>query len=89
MHSSLIQIAGHEAVGQFDNHLSFRPLLEYLKCRLKEEQAIKPEFYRFVLKQFEKKIQDADELDPAKAEELIEQIKQQAEEASKTAGGFP
>jgi putative nucleotidyltransferase with HDIG domain len=28
-------------------------------------------------------------IDPAKAEELIEQIKQQAEEASKTAGGFP
>src|ERR1700753_3993103 len=72
MQSSLIQIAGHEVTDEYENQLSFGPLIEYLKTRLKEKQAIKSEFYRFVLERFEKECTLTNKIDPARVEDYRE-----------------
>lgn len=55
MNSSVIQIHKNECFKhQIDSSLSFRPLVEYLKGRLKTEKSVKSEFYRFLLEKIEK-----------------------------------
>ncbi|MXV16796.1 GAF domain-containing protein [Hufsiella ginkgonis] len=55
MHTQLLQINkdGSDHC-QVASTLSFRPFLDYLKSRIATEDAIKAEFYRFVLDRFEK-----------------------------------
>ncbi|WP_051666360.1 GAF domain-containing protein [Pedobacter sp. R20-19] len=55
MNTNVIQINKNECVNfQIDSSLSFRPLVEYLKGRLKTEKSVKSEFYRFLLEKIEK-----------------------------------
>lgn len=55
MNTSIIQINRNETLCcQVDYTLSFRPLIAYLKGRLKTEQTLKAEFYRFLLEKIER-----------------------------------
>ncbi|MFF5380670.1 GAF domain-containing protein [Pedobacter suwonensis] len=55
MNTNVIQIHKNECIHcQVESSLSFRPLVEYLKSRLKTEKSVKSEFYRFLLQKIEK-----------------------------------
>lgn len=55
MNTSVIQINKNECIScQVESTLSFRPLITYLKGRLKTEQTLKAEFYRFLLEKIER-----------------------------------
>ncbi|PWS30154.1 GAF domain-containing protein [Pedobacter paludis] len=55
MNTNVIQINKNECIHcQVESNLSFRPLVEYLKTRLKTEQSVKSEFYRFLLEKIQK-----------------------------------
>ncbi|WP_443939339.1 GAF domain-containing protein [Pedobacter sp. MW01-1-1] len=55
MNTNVIQLNTNECIHcQIKSTLSFRPLLEYLKGRLKTEKSVKKEFYRFLLEKIEK-----------------------------------
>jgi len=55
MNTSVIQINKSECIScQVESTLSFRPLIAYLKGRLKTEQTLKAEFYRFLLEKIER-----------------------------------
>lgn len=55
MNTSVIKINGDVCVAcQVEYTLSFRPLIAYLKGRLKTEQTLKAEFYRFLLEKIER-----------------------------------
>lgn len=55
MNTNVIKIHKNECIGcQVESSLSFRPLVEYLKDRLKTEKSVKSEFYRFLLEKIEK-----------------------------------
>ncbi len=55
MNTSVIHINENEtAYCQVESTLSFRPLITYLKNRLKTEQTLKAEFYRFLLEKIER-----------------------------------
>lgn len=55
MNTSVIQINKSERVDcHVASTLSFRPLIAYLKGRLKTEQTLKAEFYRFLLEKIER-----------------------------------
>ncbi|TCC89412.1 GAF domain-containing protein [Pedobacter frigiditerrae] len=55
MNTSVIQINNNEQIScQVEATLSFRPLISYLKRRLKTEKTLKAEFYRFLLEKIEK-----------------------------------
>lgn len=55
MNTNVIKINGDACVAcQVDYTLSFRPLIAYLKGRLKTEQTLKAEFYRFLLEKIER-----------------------------------
>ncbi|MCJ0743779.1 hypothetical protein [Pedobacter montanisoli] len=55
MNTNVIKINNNECIGrQIEWSLSFRPLVAYLKRRLKTEETIKKEFYRFLLEKIEK-----------------------------------
>lgn len=55
MNTNIIQINRNECAGcQVEFTLSFRPLIAYLKNRLKTEQTLKAEFYRFLLEKIER-----------------------------------
>ncbi|WP_410221119.1 GAF domain-containing protein [Pedobacter sp.] len=55
MNTNVIKINKNECIGrQIEWSLSFRPLVAYLKRRLKTEETIKKEFYRFLLERIEK-----------------------------------
>ncbi|MFD2286804.1 GAF domain-containing protein [Pedobacter petrophilus] len=55
MNTNVIQIHKNECVNaQVESYLSFRPLVEYLKQRLKTEKSVKSEFYRFLLEKIQK-----------------------------------
>ncbi|WP_199120929.1 GAF domain-containing protein [Pedobacter sp. ASV28] len=54
MNTNIIKINKDERINcQIEWSLSFRPLVAYLKRRLKTEQTIKKEFYRFLLEKIE------------------------------------
>lgn len=68
MNTNVINIHKNECIGcQVESSLSFRPLVEYLKDRLKTEKSVKSEFYRFLLEKIEK---DQVLLNSISAEEL-------------------
>ncbi|MFC4210290.1 GAF domain-containing protein [Pedobacter lithocola] len=55
MNTNVIQIHKNECIHcQVKSNLSFRPLVNYLKNRLKTEKTVKSEFYRFLLEKIEK-----------------------------------
>ncbi|WP_316798266.1 GAF domain-containing protein [Pedobacter frigidisoli] len=55
MNTDVIKIHKNECIGcQVESSLSFRPLVRYLKDRLKTEKSVKSEFYRFLLQKIEK-----------------------------------
>jgi hypothetical protein len=55
MNTNVIQINSSECAScLMDSTLSFRPLIAYLKGRLKTEQTLKAEFYRFLLEKIER-----------------------------------
>ncbi|WP_053058192.1 hypothetical protein [Pedobacter sp. BMA] len=55
MNTDVIKIHKNECIGcQVESSLSFRPLVQYLKDRLKTEKSVKSEFYRFLLQKIEK-----------------------------------
>ena len=55
MNTNVIKIHKNECIGcQVESSLSFRPLVAYLKDRLKTEKSVKSEFYRFLLQKIEK-----------------------------------
>src|SRR3954469_5314327 len=55
MNTSVIQINRNESIScKVEATLSFRPLITYLKDRLKTEQTLKAEFYRFLLEKIER-----------------------------------
>lgn len=55
MNTSVIKINKNECIAcQIEWSLSFRPLVAYLKKRLKTEETMKKEFYRFLLEKIEK-----------------------------------
>jgi len=55
MNTNVIQIHKNECIHcQVESNLSFRPLVNYLKNRLKTEKTVKSEFYRFLLEKIEK-----------------------------------
>lgn len=55
MNTNVIKIHRNECVSsQIKSSLSLRPLVEYLKGRLKTEKSVKSEFYRFLLEKIEK-----------------------------------
>jgi len=55
MNTNVIQIHKNECMHcQVKSGLSFRPLVEYLKGRLKTEKSVKSEFYRFLLEKIER-----------------------------------
>ncbi|MGN8055323.1 GAF domain-containing protein [Pedobacter sp. 22163] len=55
MNTNVIQLHKNECIHcQVESSLSFRPLVEYLKGRLKTEKSVKSEFYRFLLQKIEK-----------------------------------
>jgi hypothetical protein len=55
MNTNVIQIHKNECIDcQVKSNLSFRPLVTYLKNRLKTEKTVKSEFYRFLLEKIEK-----------------------------------
>lgn len=55
MNTNVIQVHKNECIHcQVESNLSFRPLVEYLKGRLKTEKSVKSEFYRFLLQKIEK-----------------------------------
>ena len=55
MNTSVIKINKNECIAcQIAWSLSFRPLVAYLKKRLKTEETMKKEFYRFLLEKIEK-----------------------------------
>ena len=55
MNTNVIQINKNECIScQVEATLSFRPLITYLKDRLKTEQTLKAEFYRFLLEKIER-----------------------------------
>ncbi len=54
MNTNVIKINKNECIAcQIEWNLSFRPLVAYLKRRLKTEETIKKEFYRFLLEKIE------------------------------------
>lgn len=64
MNTSVIQINRNECIGcQVESTLSFRPLITYLKDRLKTEQTLKAEFYRFLLEKIEREESLKNEID--------------------------
>ncbi|WP_231459904.1 GAF domain-containing protein [Pedobacter sp. Leaf132] len=55
MNTNVIKIHKNECINcQVKSNLSFRPLVTYLKNRLKTEKTVKSEFYRFLLEKIEK-----------------------------------
>lgn len=78
MQTDVLEIYKDQAVSyQPESYLSFRPFVRYLKSRLKQENSVKTEFYRFVIDKFEdKKIADArlDVGDSAGYKELMDMI---------------
>lgn len=55
MNTSVVKINEGECIAcQVEYTLSFRPLIAYLKGRLKTEQTLKAEFYRFLLEKIER-----------------------------------
>ncbi|MFN0257219.1 hypothetical protein E6A44_016630 [Pedobacter ureilyticus] len=55
MNTNVIKINKNECIAcQIEWSLSFRPLVAYLKKRLKTEETMKKEFYRFLLEKIEK-----------------------------------
>ncbi len=55
MNTNVIQLHKNECIHcQVKSNLSFRPLVEYLKDRLRTEKSVKSEFYRFLLEKIEK-----------------------------------
>ncbi|MBB2145432.1 GAF domain-containing protein [Pedobacter sp. LMG 31464] len=55
MNTEVIQINQNACITcQVESTLSFRPLIAYLKSRLKTEQTLKAEFYRFLLEKIER-----------------------------------
>ncbi|TDG35881.1 GAF domain-containing protein [Pedobacter changchengzhani] len=55
MNTKVIRLNDKESVHcQIDSSLSFRPLVAHLKGRLKTEQSLKSEFYRFLLDKIER-----------------------------------
>lgn len=55
MNTNVVKINKNECIAcQIEWNLSFRPLVAYLKRRLKTEETIKKEFYRFLLEKIEK-----------------------------------
>ncbi len=69
MNTSVIQINKNECVScQVEATLSFRPLITYLKDRLKTELTLKAEFYRFLLEKIEREESLKNEID---VEELV------------------
>lgn len=64
MNTSVIQINKSECIScQVESTLSFRPLITYLKTRLKTEQTLKAEFYRFLLEKIEREENLKNEID--------------------------
>jgi len=64
MNTKIIQINKNESVScQVESTLSFRPLISYLKSRLKTEQTLKAEFYRFLLEKIEREEALKNEID--------------------------
>jgi hypothetical protein len=78
MNTSVIQINKNECIScQVESTLSFRPLISYLKGRLKTEQTLKAEFYRFLLEKIEREEalkNDIDVDDLAKYKDTLELI---------------
>jgi hypothetical protein len=69
MNTEVIQINKNASITcQVESTLSFRPLVAYLKSRLKTEQTLKAEFYRFLLEKIER--EEALQSD-IKAEDLV------------------
>lgn len=55
MNTSVVKIDDNGCIAcQVESTLSFRPLISYLKGRLKTEQTLKAEFYRFLLEKIER-----------------------------------
>ncbi|MBC7615923.1 MAG: hypothetical protein H7202_07645, partial [Pedobacter sp.] len=64
MNTSVIQIDKNECKSFLgESTLSFRPLITYLKDRLKTEQTLKAEFYRFLLEKIEREETLKNEID--------------------------
>ncbi|MEJ5995913.1 GAF domain-containing protein [Pedobacter sp. Du54] len=64
MNTSVIQINRNECINcQVEATLSFRPLITYLKDRLKTEKTLKAEFYRFLLEKIEREETLKNEID--------------------------
>jgi hypothetical protein len=64
MNTSVIQINRNECIScQVEATLSFRPLITYLKDRLKTEHTLKAEFYRFLLEKIEREETLKNEID--------------------------
>lgn len=64
MNTSVIQINKNDyADCKVESTLSFRPLITYLKDRLKTEQTLKAEFYRFLLEKIEREEALKNEID--------------------------
>ncbi|RZL47876.1 MAG: hypothetical protein EOO93_24840, partial [Pedobacter sp.] len=78
MNTSVINISHNGCdLCQVENTLSFRPLIAYLKGRLKTETTLKAEFYRFLLEKIEREEalkNDIDVNDLAKYKDTLELI---------------
>ncbi|MFD0940776.1 GAF domain-containing protein [Pedobacter boryungensis] len=69
MNTEVIQINKNACITcQVEFTLSFRPLIAYLKSRLKTEQTLKAEFYRFLLEKIEREEALQNDI---KAEDLV------------------
>ncbi|RZL50579.1 MAG: GAF domain-containing protein [Pedobacter sp.] len=78
MNTSVVKINEDACIAcQVDYTLSFRPLIAYLKGRLKTEQTLKAEFYRFLLEKIEREEALKDDIkveDLAKYKDTLELI---------------
>lgn len=78
MNTSVVQINNNACINcQVAFTLSFRPLIAYLKGRLKTEQTLKVEFYRFLLEKIEREealMNDIQVDDLAKYKDTLELI---------------
>lgn len=64
MNTNVIQINKNECIScMVESTLSFRPLINYLKDRLKTELTLKAEFYRFLLEKIEREEALKNEID--------------------------
>ncbi len=64
MNTNVIKINKNESLScQVESTLSFRPLITYLKDRLKTEHTLKAEFYRFLLEKIEREETLKNEID--------------------------